>query len=226
MGCGNGAFIQHMFEVIEYKTQRGKMLDSHPLFLVGVDYNKTALKVTRANLIQADIWAKVMWGDIGRPDLLAQDLVSDYGINLSDLLNVRTFLDHNRIWETPKVNDSNRVSSSTGAYATKGDRISNELVEESLLEHLNKWKPYVSKFGLLVIELHTVDPEITSQNLGQTAATAYDATHGYSDQYILEVYIFLKIAEEAGLRPATNNFRKFPDSELATVTVNLLRGSN
>ncbi|MFT6871151.1 MAG: hypothetical protein ACJAVN_000148 [Roseivirga sp.] len=141
-------------------------------------------------------------------------------------MNVRTFLDHNRIWETPKANDSDRVSSSTGAYATKGKRISNEQVEESLLEHLNKWKPYVSKFGLLVIELHTVDPAITSKNLGKTAATAYDATHGYSDQYILEVDIFLKVAEEAGLRPATNNFRKFPDSELATVTVNLLQSSN
>ncbi len=225
MGCGNGAFIQHMFEVIEHQTLRGRVLDNHPLFLVGVDYNKTALKVTRSNLIQSDIWAKVMWGDIGKPDVLAQDLMSDYGIQLEDLLNVRTFLDHNRIWEAPKKKQLERVSSSTGAYTSKGKHIKNELVEQSLLEHFVKWKPYVSKFGLLVIELHTLNPEITSKNLGKTAATAYDATHGYSDQYILEVDLFLKIAEEAGLKPSINNFRKFPDSELATVTVNLLRGN-
>ena len=74
MGCGNGAFLEHLFNVIEQRTIRGKMLEEHPLFLVGADYNQAALSVTRANLIQADVWAKVIWGDIGRPDILAADL--------------------------------------------------------------------------------------------------------------------------------------------------------
>lgn len=223
MGCGNGAFIQHIFEVIEHQTLRGKLLDEHPLLLVGADYNKAALKVTRANLIKADIWAKVIWGDIGRPDLLAKDLNDDYNIDLKDLLNVRTFLDHNRIWETPKT-ITNRISTSTGAYATQGERLNNSLVEDSLLEHLNKWKPYVERFGLLIIELHTVSPELTAKNIGKTAATAYDATHGYSDQYILEVDVFHKIAAEAGLFPDERYKKKFPDNELATVSINLLKG--
>ncbi|MGB1032211.1 MAG: class I SAM-dependent methyltransferase, partial [Flavobacteriales bacterium] len=64
MGCGNGAFLEHIFSVIENQTKRGQMLEEHPLFLVGADYNQAALRVTRANLIQADIWAKVIWGDI------------------------------------------------------------------------------------------------------------------------------------------------------------------
>lgn len=224
MGCGNGAFIQHIFDVIEYQSKRGKMLDDYPLLLVGADFNKAALKVTRANLIKADIWAKVIWGDIGRPDLLAKDLKEDYNIELHDLLNVRTFLDHNRIWEVPKT-ITNRVSSSTGAYASCGDRLNNNLVEDSLLEHLKKWKPYVERFGLLLIELHTVDPSLVANNLGQTAATAYDATHGFSDQYILEVDQFQKIAEEAGLHPDPKYFTKFPNNELATVSVNLLKGN-
>lgn len=224
MGCGNGAFIQHIFDVIEYQTKRGKMLDDHPLLLVGADFNKAALKVTRANLIKADIWAKVIWGDIGRPDLLAKDLKEDYNIELRDLLNVRTFLDHNRIWEPPNTT-TNRVSHSSGAYASFGERLSNNLVEDSLLEHLKKWKPYVERFGLLLIELHTVNPELVSKNISKTAATAYDATHGYSDQYILEVDTFQKIAEEAGLHPDPNYFTKFPNNELATVSVNLLKGN-
>ncbi|WP_452223114.1 class I SAM-dependent methyltransferase [Lacinutrix chionoecetis] len=223
MGCGNGAFIQHIFDVIEHQTLRGKLLEEHPLLLVGADFNKAALKVTRANLIKADIWAKVIWGDIGRPDLLAKDLKEDYNIKLKDLLNVRTFLDHNRIWETPKQ-PTNRVSDSTGAFAHNGKRINNNLVEDSLLEHLQKWKPYVEQFGLLIIELHTINPELTAQNIGKTAATAYDATHGYSDQYILEVDVFKKIAEEAGLKPDPKYFSRFPDSALATVSINLLKG--
>ncbi len=223
MGCGNGAFLQHIFEVIERKTLRGEMLEEYPLFLVGVDYNEAALKVTRANLIKADIWAKVLWGDIGKPDLLAETLREDYNIELSNLLNVRTFLDHNRIWENPTQPNQERVSYSSGAFAHRGERIKNQLVEDSLYEHFKKWQPYVEKFGLLVIELHTIAPALIAENLGKTAATAYNATHGFSDQYILEVEQFLNIAEEVGLSPDPRFQRKFPNSDLATVSINLLK---
>lgn len=225
MGCGNGAFLQHIFEVIDRQTLRGKMLDEYPLFLVGADYNQTALKVTRANLIKADIWAKVIWGDIGRPDLLSDDLRDNYNIDLKDLLNVRTFLDHNRIWEDPKQVNKNRISKSTGAFAFRGKRISNNLVEDNLLEHLKKWSPYVRKFGLLLIELHTIDPKLAARNLGKTPATAYDATHGFSDQYIVEIDVFNTIAAEAGLFPDQSIFKRFPDADIATVSINLLKGA-
>ena len=148
MGCGNGAFIQHIFETIERHTLRGKMLEDHPLFLVGADYNQAALNVTRANLINNDIWAKVIWGDIGNPDLLAKDLRENYEIDLGDLLNIRTFLDHNRIWNEPKDPVPDRVSTSTGAFALRGKRIANRLVEENLKEHLSLWLPYIRKNGL------------------------------------------------------------------------------
>lgn len=223
MGCGNGAFLQHIFEVIDRQTLRGKMLEEHPLFLVGADYNQAALKVTRANLIKADIWAKVIWGDIGRPDLLSKDLEENYAIDLKDLLNVRTFLDHNRIWQNPQ-NETNRLSNSTGAFAHRGTRISNNLVEDNLFEHLQKWSPYVAKFGLLLIELHTISPSLTASHIGKTAATAYDATHGFSDQYIVEIDVFNKVAGEVGLFPDESIFKKFPNDDSATISVNLLKG--
>ncbi|NND76813.1 MAG: class I SAM-dependent methyltransferase [Flavobacteriales bacterium] len=223
MGCGNGAFLEHLFQVIDQRTLRGEMLDEHPLFLVGADFNQAALKVSRANLIKADIWAKVIWGDIGRPDILAEDLKRDYDISLGDLLNVRTFLDHNRVWEAPEGTRT-ETSASSGAFAYRGQRISNNDVEQGLLEHLKKWTPYVERFGLLMIELHTIAPHLAAANLGRTAATAYDATHGFSDQYIVEVDVFNKMAKEAGLFPVEKFFHKFPNSELATVSINLLRG--
>jgi len=223
MGCGNGAFLIHLFEVIESKTLRGKHLDEHPLFLVGADYNKTALKVTRANLIQADIWAKVIWGDISDPDLLQKDLETNYGIQLKELLSVRTFLDHNRIWSEPKL-QLNAPSTSTGAFAYRGKRLSNDDVERNLKDHFKKWALHIEKFGLIVIELHTISPNLTSKNLGKTAATAYDATHGFSDQYILEIDSFLKVIREVGLISDEKHFSKFPDSDLATVSINYLIG--
>lgn len=221
MGCGNGAFLQHLYYVIEQQTLRGKMLNEYPLILVGADFNQAAIKITKANLIQADIWAKVVFGDIGRPDLLSQDLEDNYGVNLKELLNVRTFLDHNRIWKSPEHPRPDRLSTSTGAFAFEGERINNKLVEDSLLEHFTHWAPYVKKHGLLIIELHTVNPSLVAKNLGKTAATAYDATHGYSDQYIVEVDVFHKIMEEAGLVSDPKLGRKFPNSDIATVSVNL-----
>ncbi|RMZ60481.1 class I SAM-dependent methyltransferase [Chryseobacterium nematophagum] len=223
MGCGNGAFIQHIFETIERHTIRGKMLEEHPLFLVGADYNPAALKATRANLINSDIWAKVIWGDIGNPQKLAEDLKDNYEIDLSDLLNIRTFLDHNRIWTNPNNMTPDRVSTSTGAFASRGKRLPNNLVEESLKEHLELWLPYIKKNGLLLIELHSLQPELTSSNIGKTSATAYEATHGFSDQYILELEVFKKICLETGLSIDKNLSRKFPNSDLATVSINLLK---
>ncbi|MDC8002867.1 class I SAM-dependent methyltransferase [Aureisphaera galaxeae] len=225
MGCGNGAFLQHLFSVIENRTLRGTLLDEYPLQIIGVDYNKAALKVARTRLIQADIWAKIIWGDIGNPKLLAQDLKENYDIQLEDLLNVRSFLDHNRIWEDPHSSPS-RVTASTGAYAYKGKRIDNNLVAESFKEHIEKWTPYVGKFGLLLIELHTVKPELAAANVGKTSATAYDLTHGYSDQYIIEIDEFLELIREAGLTPDMDQFRKFPNTDYATISVSLLKANN
>jgi hypothetical protein len=223
MGCGNGAFLQHLFTVIDNQTYRGTVLEEHPLIMIGADYNETALNVSRANLIKSDIWAKIVWGDIGNPDLLATDLKNNYNVALEDLLNVRTFLDHNRIWATPTTVKPIPESSSTGAYANNGLRINNNLISESLKQHLEKWSPHINQFGLLLIELHTVKPEYVARHLGETAATAYDLTHGYSDQYILEVDVFLKAAKEAGLVPDEKNFRKYPNTSLATVSINLFK---
>ncbi|WP_299439786.1 class I SAM-dependent methyltransferase [uncultured Aquimarina sp.] len=223
MGCGNGAFLIHLFEIIASKTLRGKHLDDHPLFLVGADYNKAALKVTRANLIQADIWAKVIWGDISDPDLLETDLKENYKIELKDLLSVRTFLDHNRIWSEP-TSQLDTPSKSTGAFAFRGKLLSNDDVERNLKDHFKKWEPHIAKFGLIVIELHTISPDVAAKNIGNTAATAYDATHGFSDQYILEITSFLKIIKEVGLESNPNYFSRFPDSDLATVSIHYITG--
>jgi hypothetical protein len=102
--------------------------------------------------------------------------------------------------------------------------LNNNDVEASLLEHFRRWEPFVRRFGLLVIELHTISPRLASTNIGLTSATAYDATHGYSDQYILELDVFHQVAAEAGLYPDPAHFCKFPQSDLATVSINLLKG--
>ena len=113
-------------------------------------------------------------------------------------------------------------SRSTGAFSFRGKRIHNNAIEQNLVDHLRSWAPYVKRFGLLVLELHTIPPEVAALNIGRTNVTAYDGTHGYSDQYILELEVFLKAAREAGLAPVPRFQAKFPPSDLASISINLL----
>jgi len=57
-------------------------------------------------------------------------------------------------------------------------------------------------------------------------ATAYDGTHGFSDQYIIEVDSMLDAAEKAGLVPDPNYQARFPNEELATISINLFKAVN
>ena len=221
MGCGDGSFLEHLYSVVKNKTERGKVLDKHPLILVGADFNKVARRVTKQTLRKAGIPIyHVIPGDINRPAQLASDL-EELNLDIHDLLHVRSFLDHNR----PYIPPSNYVTGtrhgkSTGAFAHLGEEIPSDELEENLTRHLRRWAPYVGRFGLLVLELHTLPPEVTAANLSQTPAVAYDGTHGFSDQYLVELPVFLDAAKEAGLKADPRFQSKFPLSELATVSIN------
>jgi hypothetical protein len=225
MGCGNGAFLEHIFDVIWKRTERGKMLDEHPLIIVGSDLNLAALEATSETLDKADVWAKIVLGDVGDPRALAEQLRREHAVELEDLLSVRSFLDHNRLYVEPEHIDPDRESRSTGAFSFRGRRIPTNAIEQNLVDHLRSWAPFVSRFGLLVLELHTIPPRMAALNIGRTNVTAYDGTHGYSDQYILELEVFLKAAREAGLSPAPEFQAKFPSSDLASISINLLRAT-
>ena len=221
IGCGNGKLIEHIFDLIYYKTKRGKVLEEFPLFIVGSDFNYKALDATNETIKKADIWAKTAFGDISNPDSLARRLKKEYKINLEDLLNIRSFLDHNRIFTIPKETIIQK-SFSTGAFVAKGEKIDNSTLQQNLKEHFEKWYPYLIKYGLLIVELHTIDPTIAANSIGKTAITAYDASHGFSDQYIIEYNLFLETALKVGLKPDPIHEYTFPSREIPIVSINRL----
>ena len=222
MGCGNGALLLHLQSFIRDHTLRGKHLDSHPLMLVGADFNQEALVATADHFRQKGVKGHFLWGDIGDPDQLALDLFELHRVRLGDLLNVRSFLDHNRVFNAP-IMDRPEDPISSGAFAFRGQRLKLRNVEQSLKEHLLKWSPYVAAHGLLMIELHTVPPLDARAMQGKLPATAYDATHGFSDQYILEIPVFDALAKEAGLSVASSSSRTFPSSLPATVSLRFFK---
>ena len=221
MGCGDGTFLEHLYSVVKTRTARGEVLDRHPLALVGADFNKVARRVAKQTLRRSGCPTfHVIPGDINRPPQLAADL-DDLGLDIHDLLHVRSFLDHNRPYSPPiDYVKGSRPARSTGAFARFGQEIAAEDLEENLVRHLRRWAPYVGRFGLLLLELHTLPPELTAANLEKTPAVAYDGTHGFSDQYLVELPVFLDCAREAGLLADPRHACKFPPSELATVSLN------
>jgi hypothetical protein len=227
MGCGDGSFLEHLYFVVKNRTARGAALDQHPLILVGADFNKVARRVAKQTLRKAGIATfHIIGGDINRPAQLASDL-EKLGLDIHDLLHVRSFLDHNRPY-VPLANYAkrSRVGRSSGAFAHFGEEIPADELEENLVRHLRRWAPYVGRFGLLVLELHTLPPALTAANLDKTPAVAYDGTHGFSDQYLVELPIFLDCAREAGLHADFRFQHKYPPSELATVSVNFFTSTS
>jgi len=221
MGCGDGTFLAHVYHVVKERTARGRVLDEYPLLIVGADFNKVARRVTKQNLKKAQIPDHhVIHGDINRPALLAGDL-EELGVDIHDLLHVRSFLDHNRPYLQPSgYVRGTRKARSTGAFAHLGEEIPPDELEENLVRHLRRWAPYVGRFGLVILELHTILPELAARNAAKTPAVAYDGTHGFSDQYLVELPVFLDCAREAGLRADPRFQDRFPASELATISLN------
>ena len=221
MGCGDGTLLEHLYCVIKTRTARGSILDKHPLLVVGVDFNKVARRITKQRLRKAGIPNHfVISGDINRPALLAADLEA-LGHDVHNLLHVRSFLDHNRPYLRPaNYVPGTRTAQSTGAFAHLGEEIPCDELEENLVRHLRRWAQYVGGFGLLILELHTLPPQLTAANLAKTPAVAYDGTHGFSDQYLVELPVFLNCAREAGLQTDPRYQWRFPASDLATVSIN------
>ena len=221
MGCGNGAFLQHLYELVVTETERGKVIDEYPLLIIGSDFNEAALVSTKITLDNAGIEHVALHGDIGNPDALSAELKEKYDIKLGELLNVRSFLDHNRVFSPCEQSFESRKGTTTGAFAFRGRRVNAEEIEQNLCEHFKKWSNYVERFGLLVIELHTIPPSVAAANPGRIAITAYDGTHGYTDQYIVEHDVFVRMALEAGLVPDKNHQTMYPNPDMAVVSINL-----
>ena len=106
MGCGDGMFIKHLYELILSTTIRGKYLGTHPLILVGGDLNQEALNAAKENLKTSKIDCNFLIADISNPEKYQSDLKSNFNIDISNLLHVRSFLDHNRIYRKFESNYS------------------------------------------------------------------------------------------------------------------------
>ncbi|MBI1871342.1 MAG: hypothetical protein HYS07_09140, partial [Chlamydiae bacterium] len=144
------------------------------------------------------------------------------GLDLSQFLHVRSFLDHNRPYERPDSVDPSIESVEKGAYVDQDGRPLPPLeLQQNLINHLKSWAPFIGRFGLISPELHGVDPRRVRDFLGKTLAISYKASHGYSRQYTVCVEEFKAAAQAAGLQWEYTPIPR-PDKGLTTITVGRL----
>ena len=219
IGCGDGTFLKHLYDIVSNNTLRGKHLNEKPLYIIGTDINKKARIASKITL--KGINHIILNGDISNPDELNKNLYEKYSLKLNDFLNCRTFLDHNRIYKKPSKYFLKHNIHSNGSFAFKGKLINPKDLVANFIEHLYKWKSYINKYGLIIIELHTINSEITKLNSGKTLACSYDATHGYTDQYLIEYNIYKKCFNELNLDITNENEYLYPKNN-PTVSINYI----
>lgn len=226
MGCGDGSWLEHIWQLIRERTLRGRLLRESPerpeyqVLMVGLDYHQAARRATRERLTRAGVPHLVSFGDINDPARLRDEL-SVSGVDSRELLHGSSFLIHNRPYQAPRdaAQAARRTSVPAGAYAAAGVAIEPAALMQNLVEFFASWRQIIGPHGMLVIELH--DPERVV--VGKTL-TNYMLTHGLSDQLTVGVEPFLSAAREAGLVAAPEHQRLFPPQrELATVSVNHFR---
>jgi len=221
VGCGDGTFLTHLYHIITKETKRKKFLKTHPLIMIGTDINEKARFASSKKLKNNGINHVIIDGNIGNPKNLYKILKNSYNYNLSDFLNTRTFLDHNRIYEKTE-NIPNNINTS-GAFVYKGKLITKEELTSNLIVHFKKWAPYIRKHGLILLELHTINSNLIRKNIGKTLSPAYDATHGYSDQYLIEHDAFLECIKMAKLNYSNDNMILFPNKNIPTISINYIK---
>jgi hypothetical protein len=200
MGCGDGSLLRELFYAIRERTARGQVLDGDPLIVVGVEYSPIARDTAARCLQAAGVPHIVVTGDISEPDEVARTL-RQKGVDMIDALQVSKSVIHDRFFRcgtSGVMGDAPPPQSTAVFVAEDGALIGAREMAADLVTHFNRWRPWITRHGMAVIEAHTVDPCLSAAKVGQSLMTGLDASHGYSHQYLVEREFFSWAAEQAG----------------------------
>ncbi|NEO80922.1 MAG: SDR family NAD(P)-dependent oxidoreductase [Moorea sp. SIO4G3] len=223
MGCGDGTLLKRVYQVISTKSARGKVLDKYPVQMIGVDYNEASLQESALTL--AGIPNLLMKGDIGNPQKMISDLRTQGIDDPEKILHIRSFLDHDRPFIPPQNLEAAKRRSQLcyqGVYVdSDGGLIPAQIMVQSLVEHLERWSSVVTKHGMMILEVHCLEPEVVNRFLDSSNSLHFDALQAFSSQYLMEADVFLSCAAEVGLFPRWEFSKRYPQNfPFSRITLN------
>ena len=199
-GSGDGTLLRELFFAIRDKTRRGAALADYPLVMIGAEYNAEARLASERALSDAGVPHLCLFGDISDPGRLKADLAKK-GIDAANALHVSKSVIHNRPYRPPRNKElpAQYAPMSTAVFVDpEGELISAHDLELNLVEHFIDWRQLAGRYGMVVIEAHTMDPGLVGQSFLRSMITSLNASHGFSHQYLVEVETFRNAAGLAG----------------------------
>lgn len=193
VGCGDGRMLQALGRLVRERTLRGRHLDSHPLRLVGTEFEAEAARVAERTLE-----APVLFADVGDPEGLEERLDAR-GDSLRDALILAKSVVHNRSLQVPEPEEPPESPSRAAFLDAAGRVVSGARVEADLRALLRRWRPFL-RHGLAVAEPHAREETEAPGEPGRNLAAAVEYTHALSRQHLVEVRIHARAVREAGLR--------------------------
>lgn len=198
VGCGDGRMLVALARLIRRRTLRGRHLHSHPLRLVGAEFEEAAARVAEPVLAAEEPGARVLFGDIADPEGLERGLRSQ-GTSLREALVLAKSVVHNRRLSipeepTPLGRDASRAAFLDGA----GRVVPGARVEADLCAVFRRWRPYLVH-GMAVAEPHALEESEAPSLVGRNVAAPLEYTHALSRQHLVEARIHARAAREAGL---------------------------
>ncbi|WP_158929663.1 type I polyketide synthase [Acidisphaera sp. S103] len=208
MGCGDGTLLRRAWNVVK-RCRRGQHLDTHPLLLVGVDFNAESLEATSLTL--DGLPHLLMQGDIADPARLVADLTAR-NVDPTRVLHLRSFLDHDRPAKAPLGDWTARAADGDACtvVAPNGSLVPPGCAMQSLMEHFARWREVLGPHGLLLLEVHRLPPAVAARARDDTESPHFDAYHAFSGQQLVQSDSFVLAAAEAGLFGSSAAFRKYP----------------
>ncbi|CAJ1364634.1 unnamed protein product [Effrenium voratum] len=208
-GCGDGHLLACIYAHVRDHTARGKVLEDHPLTMVGVDFNEKSRVATACNLDQLQVPHRVIAGDIGKPASIMNQLKRKK-VNSKKCLHVRSFLDHDRPYIPAKTAIAQEsVASFVQAQLEdfvhldkEGKAIAPLELFASLVEHMARWGDALEEsFGLCMLEVMQLDVATTQRFLNDCVSFHFDIVQSLSRQYMVSAVAFALSSAMAGLFP-------------------------
>ena len=167
VGCGDGSFLKRLKASLDIP-------DTKFLF-IGVDIDPRSYNIAKGNNLGDIVYIQ---GDVTRPNEINEKLQRMGLPSLNNYFHLRSFVDHNF---RPCENEKGENREHEYLYFRENDLIGENVIERVYLDHFKKWKPYITKYGIGLIELH----RIKEPCMYSTPSIAYEIFHLISGQYLL-----------------------------------------
>ena len=212
MGCGNGTLLEKAYNLIKNSTKRGKHLNEYPLKLIGADFNRKSLEAAKSKFDKLEIDVITVQADVTDPQDLINKIKSLGINNVEDCLHIRSFLDHEVGYSiADKDSYNSEAFFNSGTWINKqGNLIPSSSIYQALTNHFKLWSKVVSKHGIIIMEVHSLDLKTISEYFNETENFHFDFLQACSFQYLVKADVFSICAAKAGLIPNFKDFKKYP----------------